>query len=259
MAKRWLKGASRSACTSPQMVEYVLDAHGVSGDVVVVPFDPDERKVAPHRTPGSPLRIVHTGSIHPNDERPELLLDALDVLVASDPGARAEITVDFVGSGCEEWLTDTVRGRPCEQMVRLVPRVSPAEAVRMQRESDVLLTFSRRSPRARAAGGTLSYPCTVFEHWNAGRPTIAVATDPGGFVSRLLAETKAGESADDAPALVAILQRLLSELRETGSIAFSGDDVAIARYGAPEQAKRLGALLDSASAERFGSWQRARN
>ena len=39
----------------------------------------------------------------------------------------------------------------------------------------------------------------------------------------------------------------------------NGDDALIARYGAPEQAKRLGALLDAASAERFGSWQRARN
>ena len=40
---------------------------------------------------------------------------------------------------------------------------------------------------------------------------------------------------------------------------FHGDEVAIARDGAPEQAKRLGALLDAASAARFGSWQRARN
>ena len=62
----------------------------------------------------------------------------------------------------------------------------------------------------------------------------------------------------DAEALLAILRRYLAELRDTGVIAFSGDEAAIARYGAPEQAKRLGALLDSASAERFGSWQRAK-
>ena len=259
MAKRWLTGASRSACISPRMVEYVRDAYGVSGDVVVVPFDPDERKVAPHRTPGSPLRVVHAGSIYPNDERPELLFDALDALVSSNPGDRGEITVDLIGSRCDDWLTENLRGRPCEQMVRVVARVSPAEAVRLQREADVLLTFNYQNPIARAAGGTLSYPGKLFEHWNAARPTIAVATDPGGFVDKLLAETKAGETAEDAPALVAIFQRNLVELREKGEIAFHGDDAAIARYGAPEQAKRLGALLDSASAERFGSWQRARN
>ena len=97
----------------------------------------------------------------------------------------------------------------------------------------------------------------MFEHWNAGRPTIAIGSDPGGFVDRLLAESRAGETAEDAASLVTILRRYLSELRATGEIAFQGDEVVIARYGAPEQAKRLAALLDAASAERFGSWQRA--
>ena len=259
LAKRWLKGASRSACISPRMVEYVCDTYDVTGDVVVVPFDPDEKKVAPHRVAGSPLRLVHAGSIYPNDERPDLLFDALDALVARDTAVVAKIAVDLVGSRCEDWLTETLRGRACESMVRVVPAVSPAEAVRLQREADVLLTFNYQNPIARSAGGTLSYPCKMFEHWNAGRPTIAVGTDPGGFVDRLLTGTKTGETADDAAALVVILQRALTELRESGAISFNGDDAAIARYGAPEQARRLGALLDAASAERFGSWQRARN
>jgi hypothetical protein len=257
MARRWLRGAARSACISPRMVEYVRDTYGVDGDVVVVAFDPEERRIAPHRTPGSPLRIVHAGSIYPNDERPDLLFDALDALVAANPSALREVDVELVGSRCDAWLTENLRGRACETMVRVTERVAPAEAVRMQREADVLLTFNYQNAIALAAGGTLSYPCKMFEHWNAGRPTIAVASDPGGFVAQLLAETKAGETAEDTAALLAILQRHLSELRETGAIAFRGDDAAIARYGAPEQAKRLGALLDSASAERFGSWQRA--
>jgi hypothetical protein len=259
LAKRWLKGASRSACISPRMVEYVRETYGINGDVVVVPFDPDERKVAPHRVTGAPLRIVHAGSIYPNDERPEMLFDALDALLALEPRSCDEITVELVGSRCEDWLSENLSGRRCAAMVRVVARVSPAEAVRMQREADLLLTFNYQNPIALAAGGTLSYPCKMFEHWNAGRPTIAIGTDPGGFVGRLLAETRAGESVDDVPELVAMLQRYLTELRESGTIAFRGDDAAIARYGAPEQAKRLGALLDTASAERFGSWQRARN
>ena len=243
LTKRWLHGASRSACISPRMVEYVRDAYGVSGDVVVVPFDPDERRVAPHRTPGSPLRIVHTGSIDPTIERPDLVFDALDALVCADPGAREEITVDLVGSRCDEWLTGNLHGRPCEPMVHVVARGAPADEARLQREADVLLTFTHQ----------------MIEQWNAGRPTIAVATASGGFCEKLLAETGVGEAAGDASDLRAILERFLSELRTTGAVVFHGDDAAIARYGAPEQAKRLGGLLDAASAERFGSWQRARN
>ena len=259
LARRWLAGASRSACISPRMVEYVRDHYGVSGEVVVVPFDPDERKVAPHRVPESAMRIVHAGSIYPNDEHPEILFDALDALVTAEPRVREEMDVALVGSRCEDWLSENLAGRRCAPMVRVVPRVSPADAVGMQREADLLLTFNYQNAIARAAGGTLSYPCKMFEHWNAGRPTIAVGADPGEFVGRLLSETGAGETADDAPALAAILHRYLGELRNDGAIVFHGDEAAIARYGAPEQAKRLGALLDSASAARFGSWQRARN
>ena len=55
------------------------------------------------------------------------------------------------------------------------------------------------------------------------------------------------------------LHRAMAQRWLKGAIAVVGDDAVIARYGVPEQAKRLGALLDAASAERFGSWQRARN
>ena len=258
LAKRWLRGATRSACISPRMVDYVRETYGIDGNVVVVPFDPDERRVAPHRTPDSPMRIVHAGSIYPNDERPEMLFDALDVLVGLDAEARRRVTVDLVGSRSDDWLRENLRGRACAEMVNVIGRVAPAEAVRMQREADLLLTFNYQNPIARAAGGTLSYPCKMFEHWNAGRPTIAVGTDPGGFVGQLLAETNAGQTAEDASVLVDILRTYLAELRDNGVIAFRGDADAIARYGAPEQARRLGALLDSACGERFGSWQRAK-
>lgn len=253
-AKRWLRGASRSACISPRMVEYVRETYGIDGEVVVAAFDPEERRVAPHRTPGAPLRVVHVGAVSPTAQRPGLLFDALDALGAADPSALREVEVEFVGSHSDEWLRETLRGRVCEPMVRISERVTSAEAVRMQREADVLLTLDYQN----AIAGAVSYPSTMFEQFNAGRPTIALASDPSGFVGQLLAETKAGETAEDAEALLAILRRYLAELRDTGVIAFSGDEAAIARYGAPEQAKRLGALLDSASAERFGSWQRAK-
>jgi hypothetical protein len=87
---------------------------------------------------------------------------------------------------------------------------------------------------------------------------VAIGADPGAFVGKLLTETNAGQTAEDAPSLSAVLLDFLEELRTTGEIAFRGDESAIARYSAPEQAKRLASLLDGASAERFGSWQRAR-
>ncbi len=258
LAKQWLQGAARSACISPAMVSYVRATYGVSGEVVVMPFDPEERRVAPHRQEGAPLRLVHVAAIYPDDQRPEVLFDALDALLDAGSLASTDIVVEFVGSGCEGWLAERVQGRACESMIRITERVAPSEAVRMQREADVLLAFNHQRENTYTRDGTLRYPGTIFEQWNAGRPTIAVGPDHGGFLWQLLIDSGTGETADDAPMLAAALLRLRDELRDTGRIAFHGDETAIARYGAAEQARRLGGVLDAASFERFGSWQRAR-
>ncbi|CAN5352191.1 hypothetical protein BH09GEM1_BH09GEM1_04880 [soil metagenome] len=255
--RRWMKGATRSACISPRMVEYVREAYAVNGDVVVVPFDPGERRVAPHRVPGAPLRVVHAGPIHPQEERTDVLFDALDQLVASGVVDANAMTVELVGSECDEWLVDQVRNRPCEAMVRVVGRVSPAETTRMQREADVLLLLDRPDTMTLAPGRALTYPSRIFEQLNAARPTIAVASNPVGYVGTLLSETNAGQTAEDAQSLSAVLFDYVNEVRSRGHVAFRGNEPAIMRYGAREQAKRLALLLDAASAERFGTWQRA--
>ncbi|MBC7671265.1 MAG: glycosyltransferase [Polaromonas sp.] len=258
LARRWLKGASRSACITPRMTRYVRDTYGIEGDVVVVPFDPDERKVAPHRQAGSPLRLVHTGAIRPDDDGPGLLFDALDVCISASPVTKESIVVEFVGSGCDAFMLAKLDGRPCAPMVHVTPMVAPAEAVRLQGESDVLLLFPPAPSAAGVDGGMQRGLGSLFEYLNAGRLIVAVGGDAGDDVRRLLAETRAGDVADDAGSLAAMLARYGEELSEAGRVAFAPDEAAIARYGAPEQAKRLGALLDAASAERFGSWQRAR-
>ena len=204
------------------------------------------------------MRLVHTGAIRPDDDGPGLLFDALDVCIAASSVAKTSIVVELVGSGCDEFLMAKLNGRPCAAMVHVTPMVAPAEAVRLQRESDVLLLFPPAPSAARVDGGMQRGLGSLVEYLNAGRPIVAASADAGDDVRRLLAETRAGDVADGAGSLAAMLARYVEELSGAGSIAFAPDEAAIGRYGAPEQAKRLGALLDAASAERFGSWQRAR-
>jgi glycosyltransferase involved in cell wall biosynthesis len=255
--RKSLQGASRAACVSPNMSDYVRDTYGINGEVVVVPYDPEERRVPPHREADAPLRVVHTGTIRPEADRPEVLFDALDLLLASGSLEVDAIRVDLVGSRHEAALAELLRDRACAPMVHLIENVAPSEAVRMQREADLLVVFSRQDAVAQATGVVLNYPARIFEYLNALRPTVAIAADPSGFVGRLLSETNAGHTAEDAPSLGAVLLDYLTELRTRGRVAFRGDESAIGRYSAQEQAKRLASLLDAASAERFGSWQRA--
>ena len=255
--RRALEGASRAASTSPNMSDYVRDTYAINGEVVVVPYDPEERRVPPHRAPDAPLRVVHTGSIRPDVDRPDVLFDALDQLLASGSLDADAVRVDLVGSRCEPALAEQLRDRACASMVNLIDTVPPSEAVRMHREADVLLVFGRRDAVVQATGVVLHYPARIFEYLNALRPTIAIAADSSSFVGRLLSETNGGQTAEDAPSLAAVLLDYITELRTRGRVAFRGDESAIARYSAQEQARRLASLLDAASAERFGSWQRA--
>lgn len=255
--RRALQGASRAASISPSMSDYVRDTYGINGEVIVIPYDPEERRVPPHRESDAPLRAVHTGSIRPDVDRPEVLFDALDHLMRSGSLDVDAIRVDLVGSRSETALAELLRDRPCAKMVHLIENVPPSEAVRRQREADVLLVFSRQDAVAQATGIVMTYPARIFEYLNALRPTIAITADPSGFVGRLLSETNGGQTAEDAPSLGAVLLDYLTELRTRGRVAFRGDEAAIGRYSAQEQAKRLALLLDAASAERFGSWQRA--
>lgn len=256
LARRWLRGATRAAAISPRMVEYVTQTYGIPGEVVVVPFDPAEgaEEGSADSADGArrPLQVRSVGSLYPEDQRPEILLDALDLLAAREPRLEERMRVQLVGTRAAGWLASALRGRPAERVVDVIEAVPPAEAVRLQRSAHLLLTFNYQNPIARSAGGTLSYPCKMFEYWNAARPMIAVGGDPGGFVDALLRETGAGETAPDAPALAAMLGRALAGFEASGRVPFVGDRDVIARYGAPAQARTLAHVLDEAVAAHHG-------
>lgn len=256
LVRGWLKGMSRAAAGSTAIAEYLARVHGIEGDVVVAPFDPDERRLSPRRNPLSPMRVVHVGPIDPKTQRVELLFDAVDLLLAEHPSLAARIEIDLIGSECEDELAALLRGRPASTVCRLLSRLPFAGVVGMQREADLLLMLDHRSD-ASPPSDPRRVPPDFAELLSARRPVIALVDRPDTAVALTIRDTKAGEIADDASILALSLRRHLATLQTESEIAFPGDEPAISRHGAPEQAKRLGALIDAASAERFGRWQRA--
>jgi hypothetical protein len=249
LARRWLRGASRAATVSPAMTGALQAAYGVQAETLTRTFDPDERRLPPRRAVGSPLRLVHLGQLAPERQPVHLLLEALDLLATEDAALGSSLQVEVIGSGCEDLLEALVAGRPAAPIVQILPRVTPVDAIRHQREADVLLLLD-------GAGEHASYPATLFEHLNARRPTIAVGGAEGGFVELVLRETRGGERVATALELAASIRAAMESLQAGGEVPFAGDEAAIARHSGPEQARRLAAMLDAASAERFGSWQR---
>ncbi len=257
-ARRCLRDVWRVGAGTTRALDYLRTEFGVEGDVVMPAFDPDDRRVAPHRDPAAPLRVVHAGAIDRITQAPVVLFEALDAMIERDPSARDAVRLDVIGSGIDDLLAQRLAGRACAAMVTLVPRMEPREVVRVQREADVLVSLYRDEPVARALGGATRAATELVELLPAARPIVLVGGDDDTLAMQMIRGTNTGRWAGDALELSSVLSDHLAELRRAGVVAFDGDESAIARLSATEQVKRVATLLDAASAERFGSWKRAR-
>lgn len=183
------------------------------GRVVTIPNGCDFDDVAGlERTPASRMTIIHTGSFFgKRDPRP--FLQAL-----RDSGL--DITARFLGdfrASDRGWAESLGLG----DRLDLVPHVPRIEALRLQRDADVLLLLI---PDAGGRGkGILSGK--VFEYIAVGRPILA-AVPPDGAAADLIRETGAGVVAD--PDDVDGLRRAIEELYAR-YLAGALDDVTLSQ------------------------------
>lgn len=246
--RRWMKQASLAGAITPAMLDYLRRTYDVDGDVVMVGFDSDDSPVVdPERH--DRLRLAYTGSVYPGDQRPEIFFEALERLLTTEGTNPPPLEVTFAGTGRDRELQAALVAFPrAAQACVFVDRLSPDDALRLQRQADGLVLLNCTAPTA--DDGTLSYPAKTFEYLGAGRPILAMPRDPGGWGDRLLASTRAGITAESAAAAAEVLGRWLSAWRSSGTLPYEGSRAEIARYDQPHQAARLASLLDRAVAQR---------
>ena len=240
----WMRHATLAGAITPAMLAYVVRTYGLTGDVVVVGYDPEESPLI-ERQRHDRLRLAYTGSVYPGDQRPDLLFAALDRVIRERGPSNTPLELILAGTGRDRELETTLLSFPeAARVCRFLGRVAPYEALRLQREADALVLLNCTNPSPDE--GTLSYPAKAFEYLNAARPILALPRDPGGWGDRLLETTRAGITASSADAAAAVLAQWLAEWERTGRIAYSGDRAEIERYSQPRQAAVLGRLLDRA-------------
>jgi glycosyltransferase involved in cell wall biosynthesis len=243
LERRRLSAADAVVCVSRPAAEDLEHRLGIRPLLVPNGWDPDLAPEAdrqpdeaaalldPERT-----SLVYTGRFGSFGRDPRPLIEALEMLATSDPGAAAKLELVVAGplTEDEDALLASARVEPA-RIVRTgsLPR---AEALALQRAADALLLLasSRRSQLANFK---------LFEYMAAGRPILALAS--GTEAGRIVAEA-GGEvvSADEPAAIASVLARLAQ-----GDVSAPSSN-ARAAYSYPALAERMAEAVETAIARR---------
>lgn len=242
LERRVAQGADHCLFAHPAVERQFGERHGLAQgrtSTLFNGFDPaDFASWPPASRPNGHIEIVHTGTFYAN-YNPSPLRRALE-----SPEIRRQLPLDrlrvtFVG-GTGGVRFDDVPGLN----VRVLPRVSHAEALAFARDAHVLLCVFTRQTGAHNINGKL------FEYMAAKRPILAIV--PGeGDAAELVRRTRTGSVADpDDPAAIAAAMRTCIDLAEAGRAGQDRDEAEIAQYDRRRQAAQVAALLERLIARR---------
>lgn len=184
------------------------------------------------------LRILYTGGIYPGYRDPTPLFAA----IARSAELKQRIEVHFYGSD-PQIISELARAHGVESSVKLHDRVTHAEALRQQLDSDVLLLMQWDDPREQG-----NVPGKFAEYLGARRPILVLGLDDG-VPATFVRQRAAGAASTDPETLVRQLSSWLDQKRRNGRLAPLSNE-AIAGFSRQEQAAKLAAFLEARLAPR---------
>lgn len=211
LERRVLASAAGLVTVSEPLAATLRASHGRPTIAVMNGFDSADYPATAERPPGASLTLLYTGQLfHGQDARP--LVRAVALL---SPEQRRRVRVQFVGKFLAAALGPTLA--LAEQLdvgecfVLRAP-VSHREALRLQRQADVLVHFTWNDP---LQTGLLSGK--IFEYIGARRPILLVGATHT-LVSEIVATRGLGVSYDQPEPIAAQLRRWLTDKARGGDI-----------------------------------------
>jgi hypothetical protein len=196
---------------------------------------------APSRPPDAPLRLLHSGLLKRSERDPAPFFGALQDLFASGALARGSVTVTLRAPGDGEAYAALARSFGLQDVVRIEPPVSYAQALAEMQSTDALLLFQD-------ANCNHLVPAKLYEYIRARRPILAL-TDERGETASVIREAGAGVLVDLASrdAIRAALPAFLRQV-EAGTAPCAPLDRA-RRYSRESQTGELATLFGGLAGE----------
>jgi glycosyltransferase involved in cell wall biosynthesis len=199
-------------------------------------FDPELTGPAGNLT--EEFSITHTGTFYQGRRDPSLLFEAVSNLISAGRIARQRIRIRLFSRGAP-WLSALVDAHALEDVVELHPWLPWHEALRVQRESQVLLLMHWGAEPERGV-----YTGKIFEYLAAQRPVLVVGGGKG-VLSELLEQTGAGVHVTDLSTLQAQLLNWWEAYLRSGQVPYRGDPRVIQRYSHVRMAEEFARVFDS--------------
>lgn len=206
--------------------------------VITNGFDPDEKSI--NNLLSNKFLIVYTGTIYRGKQDPEPLFKALRDLLLEGVVNRGDVKIEFYGNySQEDWLREDIEKYGLQDIVEVDDPVPREEALRKQRESQLLLLLTWNNPNEKGL-----YTGKLFEYLAARRPILAIGVSDG-VVEELLRKTNAGVHAKSVEEIKRVLKKFYQEFKVKGRVEYRGIDSEIDRYSQKEMARKFAEALDT--------------
>ena len=133
---------------------------------------------APCREPGSPVRLLHSGLIYPEERNPIPFFQALARLKREGKISSASLSVELRASGNEQRYLEITNRLNIQDIVRFLPLISYRKALEESSQADALLLFQ-------AASCDHQIPAKAYEYVRLAKPILALMTDQGDTAALL--------------------------------------------------------------------------
>ncbi|MDA8325199.1 MAG: hypothetical protein M0033_03180, partial [Nitrospiraceae bacterium] len=181
-------------------------------------FDPDDFNGIPTRL-SKKFSITYTGMLYNGKRDPAILLKTTARLIEENRIDRAKMEIVFYGPN-EEWLTGDINKYRLQDVVKICGLIPRDEAIRKQKESQVLLLLLWDDEREKGV-----YTGKLFEYLGSRRPILAIGRS-NSIVKDLLSDTGAGHFVSDRLQLEKILMRHYHEFISNGEVGYHANDRA---------------------------------
>jgi hypothetical protein len=227
--KKWVSNASLITANTKYATKKLAELHHKEVQTITNGFEFDKLPAFEPSSNKNELVIVHNGTLYPT-QKITLLKNALKRVQIPE---NFQVKLKFPGLLIKKDVAEYVNSSfdNLSVVIEMSDRVPQESILRMQLEADLLLMVAHENKKG-VVGSKL------YEYIGLEKPVLLCPSD-NDELEETLKEVGSGLIASKEDELLAILEKLIKEKRETGKIYLDYDKKSVSKYHRANQVRKL--------------------